>query len=201
MKLRYSATSPFARKVMIVAHEHGLADRIEILPVERVTTQPFGLQTPENPLMKIPALTADDGQVLYDSPVICEYLDTLGSGRKLFPPAGAARWTALRQQALGDGITDAVILCAYETRRPEERRWSGWTDSQMQRVHQGLAAAEHEHLSGLTTIGPIAIACALGYLDIRFPDDGWRRRHPKLAEWYDAVLQLPSMQATKPPAA
>jgi len=105
----------------------------------------------------------------------------------------------LRQQALGDGILDAIILCAYETQRPEDKRWSGWTDGQMRKAHQGLAAAETEDLAGPLTIGPIAIGCMLGYLDLRFPDDGWRRRHPKLAAWYEAFEQRPSMQATKPP--
>jgi glutathione S-transferase len=201
MRLRHSPSSPFVRKVMVVAHELGLAGRIEIEPVTRSPTQPFELQVPENPLMKIPALVTDDGEVLFDSPVICEYLDTMAGGGRFFPTAGAARWRALRQQALGDGITDAVILCAYEARRPEERRWSGWTDTQTKKVHQGLAAAEAEDLSGPRTIGPVAIACAIGYLDFRFPADGWRERHPQLARWYREAQQWPSMQATRPPPA
>jgi glutathione S-transferase len=200
MKLRHSHNSPFVRKVMLVAHHHGLLDRIDIVPVSRPATQAFGLATPENPLMKIPALTTDDGTVLFDSPVICEYLDTIGSRRKLFPAEGPARWTALRQQALGDGIGDSVILCSYELRRPEAQRSPEWTESQMARVHQGLAAAEAEDLAGLSTIGPIAVACAIGYLDFRFPDDGWRERHPKLAAWHREVAQLPAMQATQAPA-
>ena len=93
-----------------------------------------------------------------------------------------------------------MILCRYELTRPEDRRWSGWTDGQMQKAHQGLAAIEREDLSGPHTIGHFAIGCMLGYLDFRFPDDGWRRRHPKLAAWYGEVEQLPSMQATKPPS-
>jgi len=153
MKLRHAAASPFVRKVMVVAHEHGLVDRIELVPTTVSPVQANESLAPENPLMKVPSLTTDDGQVLFDSPVICEYLDSLAGGRKLFPAAGAARWTALCQQALGDGILDALILCRYETTRPEDRRWEGWTGGQMKKAHQGLAAAEREDLSGPRTIG------------------------------------------------
>jgi glutathione S-transferase len=202
MKLRYAARSPFVRKVMVVAHEHGLVDRIE--PVATTLSPVQGNQTlaQENPLMKVPSLVTDDGEVLFDSPVICEYLDAIGAGAKLFPPAAPARWRALRQQALADGILDAIILCAYEaSQRPEDKRWADWTDGQMRKAHQGLAAAEREDLSGPLTIGPIAVGCMLGYLDLRFPSDGWRDRQPRLARWYESFQQRPSMQATKPPAA
>ena len=153
-----------------------------------------------NPLSKVPTLITDDGAMLYDSPVICEYLDSVGSAPKLFPAAGPARWKAICQQALGDGILDALILCRYETTRPEDRRWAGWTDGQMKKAHQGLATAEREDLSGPRTIGHVTLGCTLGYLDFRFPNDGWRQRHPRLAAWYREAEQLPSMQATKPPA-
>ena len=155
----------------------------------------------ENPLMKIPALVTDDGQVLFDSPVICEYLDSLAGGGMLFPAAGPERWTALRRQALGDGILDALVLIRYESLRPDEKRWGSWTDGQTTKAHQGLAAAEEEGLSGFSTIGDIAIGVMLGYLDFRFPDDGWRRRHPRLAAWYAAIDERPSMRLTRPPAA
>jgi len=201
MKLRHNPASPYVRKVMVVAHELGLTGKIELLDttVSPVTTN--ATLAGENPLMKIPALTTDDGEVLFDSPVICEYLDSLAGGGKVFPAAGKARWTALRQQALGDGILDALILCRYEiAARPEDKRHAGWTDGQMKKAHQGLAALEREDLSGPRTIGLITAGCTLGYLDFRFPDDGWRTRHPKLAAWYQAVEALPAMQATKPPA-
>ena len=199
MKLRHNPASPYVRKVMVVAHELGLASRIELLDtaVSPVTTNET--LAGENPLMKIPALVTDDGQVLFDSPVICEYLDSLAGGGKIFP-TGKARWTALRQQALGDGILDALILCRYEiAARPEERRFAGWTDGQMKKAHQGLAALEKEDLSG-RTIGTITAGCTFGYLDFRFPNDGWRNRHSKLAEWYKAIEATPAMQATEPPA-
>jgi len=189
------------RKVMVVAHELGLADRIELLSTAVSPVESNAALAAENPLMKIPALTTDDGQVLFDSPVICEYLDSVAGGGKVFPAGGKARWTALRQQALGDGILDALILCRYEiAARPEEKRHAAWTEGQMRKAHQGLAALEAEDLSGPRTIGPITAACTLGYLDFRFPNDGWRQRHPRLAAWYKGVETLPSIQATKPPA-
>lgn len=200
MKLRHAAASPFVRKVMVVAHELNLLERIELLSTTVSPVQVNDSLAAENPLMKVPALTTDDGQVLFDSPVICEYLDTLAGGHKYFPAAGPARWTALRQQALGDGILDALVLCRYETTRPEDKRWSGWTDGQMKKAHQGLAAIEREDLAGPRTIGPVTFGCVLGYLDFRFPEDGWRNRHPKLAAWYRDVERLPSMQASQPPA-
>src|SRR5215467_13583533 len=147
MKLRHNPASPYVRKVMVVAHELGLAGRIELLSTAVSPVETNAVLAGENPLMKIPALTTDDGQVLFDSPVICEYLDSLAGGGKVFPPAGPARWTALRQQALGDGILDALILCRYEiAARPQEKRFAGWTDGQTTKAHQGLAALEKENL-------------------------------------------------------
>jgi glutathione S-transferase len=201
MKLRYNQGSPYVRKVMLVAHELGLVDKIELLPTVVSPVEANTTLATENPLMKVPALVTDDGEVLFDSPVICEYLDSLAGGGKVFPAAGEARWAALRQQALGDGILDALILCRYEiAARPEDKRFAGWTDGQMKKAHQGLAALDREDLSGPHTIGWVTAACMLGYLDFRFASDGWRTRHPKLAEWYKGVEQLPAMQATKPPA-
>jgi len=200
MKLRHSPGSPFVRKVMVVAHEHGLVGRIELVPTSVSPIEANASLAVDNPLMKVPGLTTEDGDALYDSPVICEYLDALASGARLFPPAGPPRWQALRQQALGDGILDALILCRYENTRPEDRRWTGWTDGQRRKAHQGLAAAEREDLDGPRTIGHVALACMLGYLDFRFPDDGWRTRHPRLARWYAVQEQRASMQATRPPA-
>lgn len=199
MKLRHNPASPFVRKVMVCAHELGLANKIELLNTAVSPVEANPTLAAENPLMKIPALTTDDGEVLFDSPVICAYLDSLAGGGKIVP-TGKARWKALRQQALGDGILDALILCRYEVAaRPEDKRFAGWTDGQMRKAHQGLAALEREDLSG-RTIGTITAGCVLGYLDFRFPNDGWRSRHPKLAEWYKAIEATPAMQATKPPA-
>lgn len=199
MKLRHNPASPYVRKVMVCAHELGLAGKIELIDTAVSPVATNAALAGENPLMKIPALTTDDGEVLFDSPVICEYLDSLAGGGKLFP-AGKARWTALRQQALCDGILDALILCRYEVAaRPEEKRFAGWTEGQMTKAHQGLAALEKEDLSG-RTIGTITAGCTLGYLDFRFPNDGWRSRHPKLADWFQTVEATVAMQATRPPA-
>lgn len=201
MKLRYAAASPFVRKVMVLAHELDLAARIEPVPTSLSPVRANAELAAENPLMKVPSLVTDDGMVLYDSPVICEYLDAVAGGHRFFPPAGPPRWTALRQQALADGVLEAVILCRYEMLRPEEKRWTGWTEGQMAKAHQGLAALEREDLTGPRTIGPVSAGCALGYLDLRFPDDGWRARHPRLAAWYAEVAEWPSMKATAPPPA
>jgi glutathione S-transferase len=202
MKLRYSPTSPYVRKVMVVALETGLAERIERIPTAVAPTKPNEEVARENPLVKVPALTTDDGLVLYDSPVICEYLDTLHDGTKLFPPNGKARWLALRQQALGDGILDAAILGRYEILRPKEYQWQDWLDAQMRKVRGALAALEMEaeagELGGPLTIGHITIACALGYLDFRYQSEAWRTKHRRLAVWADEVAQRKSIQLTLP---
>jgi glutathione S-transferase len=201
IKLHHSPASPYVRKVMVAAHELGLVERIELVPTVVSPLQPNGALAAENPLMKIPSVTTEDGTILFDSPVICEYLDSLSRKEKLFPATGAARWNALRQQALGDGILDALILCRYEhAMRPEEKRWTGWIDAQMRKVQGGLGALAAEDLSGTRTIGHITAGVVLGYLDFRFPEEGWRIRYPQLRDWYAGVADLPSMKATAPPA-
>ncbi len=202
MKLRYSPTSPYVRKVMVVALETGLAERLERIPTTVVPTKLNDEVARENPLVKVPALTTDDGLVLYDSPVICEYLDTLHDGPKLFPASGKARWLALRQQALGDGILDAAILGRYEILRPKEYQWQDWLDAQMRKVRGALAALEMEaeagDLGGPLSIGHITIACALGYLDFRYQSEAWRTKHRRLAVWAEEVAQRKSIQLTVP---
>jgi glutathione S-transferase len=202
VKLRYSPTSPYVRKVMIVALETGLAARIEKVPVTPVPTDPHRELAGENPLVKVPSLTTDDGTVLFDSPVICEYLDTLHSGAKLVPPAGAARWQALRLEALGDGILDAALLVRYETAlRPEEKRWPEWIDGQLFKMRSGVAALERDaaSLAGPLTIGQVTVGCALGYLDFRFAHEDWRGKHPLLAAWFKEFAARPAMRETAPP--
>ncbi|HKR19452.1 MAG TPA: glutathione S-transferase N-terminal domain-containing protein [Stellaceae bacterium] len=206
MKLRYSPTSPFVRKVLVVAIETGLDGRIERVPTTVVPVQPNEDLSHQNPLMKVPTLVTDDGQVLFDSRVICEYLDSLHTGSRLIPAANTARWTALRQQALGDGILDAGVLNRYETAvRPKDKQWAEWSVGQMRKIRNGLAAldgaANDGALDGPLTIGPIAIGCALGYLDFRYASEGWRERHPALAKWYAEFAKRKSMLATVPPPA
>jgi glutathione S-transferase len=202
MKLRYSPTSPYVRKVMVVALETGLAERIERIPTTVVPTKRNDDVARVNPLVKVPALTTDDGLVLYDSPVICDYLDTLHSGTKLFPASGKARWLALRQQALGDGILDAAILGRYEVLRPQELQWSDWIDAQLRKVRGALGALEIEveagELGGPLSIGQITVACALGYLDFRYATEEWRSRHRRLAAWFDEFSKRKSIELTAP---
>jgi len=198
MILRFSHTSPFARKVTALAAETGLASRIEAIKTN--AWDPATDLPKDNPLGKVPALVTDDGQCLYDSPVICEYLDSLHNGRRLFPASGPARWTALRRQALADGILDAGLQCVIETlRRPAEFRWEGWVERQKVGIARAIDQLELEadDLSKQFTIGELTIACALGYLDFRKILD-WRQGHPKLADWYAEVENRPCLAATVP---
>jgi glutathione S-transferase len=201
MKLAFSTASPYVRKVMIVAHECGLADRIEKVPTAVRPDQPNTALGRDNPLMKVPTLTTDGGEVLYDSRVICAYLDSLHSGRRLIPDAGGARWKAMRLEAQGDGITDAGILVRYETTlRPDALRWKEWIDGQTQKVMQGLDALEKEPeaLAGDLTVGQIAVAAGIGWLQYRAVFGDIFATRPKLKAWYAALSERPSFKATIP---
>jgi len=200
MKLRYSATSPFTRKTLVCAHELGLVQRIDLVP-----TNPWKSErefTAVNPLSKIPVLITDEGMVLYDSVVICEYLASLNPGIGLVPDDPVRRWPALRLQALSDGISDAAVTRRMETQRPQEQQSPDWIQRQRAIVHRGLDALEREcgTWADALTIGQIAAGCALGYLDIRFADDAWRNGRSHLAEWYEQFASRPSMRATAPDA-
>jgi glutathione S-transferase len=202
MKLFYSPTSPYVRKVLITAFELGLHERIEKVPVQNSPVQHDASLNQANPIGKIPALITDDGLELYDSPVICEYLDSLHQGPKLFPDAGPARWEALRQQALADGVMDAAVLVRYETwLRPAELRWPDWTQGQTSKIERGLDVMESELASfeGALSIGTVSFACALGYLDLRLPDLPWRDSHLRLASWLVEFGARPSFQTTRTP--
>ena len=201
MKLHSNVASPFARKVRAVAIETGLAGRIEEFDRRVTPVQPDPAIVRDNPLGKIPCLVTDEGVALYDSRVICEYLDGLHDGQRLFPPSGPARWTALRRQAQGDGIMDAGVLARYETfLRPEERRWPDWIQNQKEKFRRALDAleAEAEDFGETVDIGTIAIGCALGYLDFRYASESWRSGRPKLAAWFERFAERPSMAATAP---
>ena len=197
MKLFFSPTSPYVRKCLVSAHELGVAERITLVPgnahpVNRDTTI-----IESNPLGKVPTFIADDGTVLYDSRVICEYLDTHFGGT-LFPREGAARWQALVLQSLADGMLDAALLARYEEAvRPEALRWSDWHNGQMDKVRTSLLSLEQAPaaLQGRVDIGTLSLACALGYLDLRFDAWGWRTRFPRVAEWAAAFTQRASLQA------
>ena len=179
MKLRFAPTSPYVRKVTVLAMETGLDDKIERVATATAPGTPHAELGKENPLNKVPCLLTDDGLVLYDSPVICEYLDSLHGGRKWFP-VGRPRWTALRQMALADGMLDAALLRRYEGLRPEDERSGDWDKAQKLKIDQALNALEGE-VKGFPdaagaelTIGHVAIGCALGYLDFRFAPENWR---------------------------
>jgi len=201
MKLYISSASPFARKVRLVSHEAGLASRIEEIPTAVSPVKANTALAASNPLMKVPTLVTDEGFALFDSPVICEYLDSLNAGRKLFPAPGAARWTALRQQAVADGILDAAIGVRYQTAlAPKELQWIDWQDGQRTKWKQALDFLESDAqaLTGEPTIGSLSVAATLAWLDFRYGADDWRNGRPALAAWLASFAQRPSMKATLP---
>lgn len=199
MQLFYSPTSPFVRKVVIAAKLRGLDCQIERLPTD-AHSSPAALLA-ANPLSKVPCLVTDDGVALFDSPVICEYLDSLGDAPPLFPDHGGQRWLALRQQALGDGIMDAAVLARQESGRPEEETRTKVISRQKAAVSRGLAMLEATPPeSGHPTIGTVSVACALGYLDFRFAADDWAANHPRLAAWFGSFKSdVPAFGETVPP--
>ena len=197
MKLYSNAASPFARKCRVIAHELGLK-------LEEIRTLP--MQEPEfrriNPLGKIPALVLDDGSVLIDSPVICEYLNHTGGG-KFFPGMNiwkhnSGRWKALGLAALGDGLADAAVawvILGRETPVPENAR-----QRQMQTILATLDMLERVKFAKDPTIGEITVACAIGYVEFRMPDLDWKSSRPNLSAWYTKFCDYPSMKATAPAA-
>lgn len=198
MKLRYSQTSPFVRKVTVTLHETGQTDGVEL-----VTTDVWAPGTDiakDNPVGKVPALVADDGTAYVESSVICEYLDSLHGGKKLFPASGPERWRVMRLQALADGIIGAAVDRIIETRRPADKQWDGWHKRRGGAIARTLDLLENEagSLGEDANGGTIALGCALGYLDFRFSAENWREGRPKLAAWYETFVARPSMQATMP---
>ncbi len=196
MKLYYSGTSPYVRKVMACAIAGGIESQIK-----QIDTNPH-LSPPElladNPLSKVPCLVTEDGLALFDSPVICEYLDNIGDSA-LFPPAGPARWKALRLQALGDGIMDAAVSHRMDQGRPSEAARTTAMERQTAAILRGLAVLEAEALPNHLDIGTITVACALGYLDLRFADMAWRQGRPKLSHWFEGMAARPEISRTAPP--
>ena len=197
MKLRSSPASPFGRKVKMTALMLGMTDKIEITKTDM--QDPADPITRENPLGKIPALALDDGTSLYDSRVICEYLNDLAGG-KLFP-SGDAGWKARTLQALCDGMLDAAILKVYETRyRPEDKRHPDWVQRQQDKIDRALKwlEANPPKTGSEPNIGDVTLACVLGYFDFRFPGS-WRDDSPNLVAWLDAFAAAnPAYDATKP---
>lgn len=199
MQLFYSATSPFVRKVTICAILRGLDGRIEnhnsnphVSPADLLAA---------NPLSKVPCLVTDDGVGLFDSPVICEYLDGIGDAAPLFPPAGPGRIAALLMQALGDGMMDAAVARRGQVALPQDDGRKAFDQRQKDAVARSLALLESAPPEGLGDIGAITVVCALGYLDFRFGAEPWREAHPKLAAWYAGILAEPAVAQTAPPPA
>jgi glutathione S-transferase len=201
MRLHTNPASPFGRKVKALAHETGLFEHLELLDQVLTPVAPSNAVLAASPLGKIPCLVTDDGTALYDSRVICEYLDSLHGGRPMFPAEGPSRWRALTLQALGDGIMDAAVATRYETfLRPETQRWPDWVHGQKLKIVRALDRLETE-ASGLADepdIGLLAIGCALGYIDFRYTVDEWRKGRSQLATWFERFDARRSMQATRP---
>jgi glutathione S-transferase len=198
MILRSSPASPFGRKVRIAAAVLGLADKIEVRETD--LNNPADSIRVQNPIGKIPALILDDGEALYDSRVILDYLDHLAGGGRIVPHEPKARFAALRMQALCDGILDASLLLVYEGRyRPVEMKVQAWVDRQADKATRGLAALEAAPpvLTSIPDVGQITLACLLGYRDLRFGGT-WRADHPKLVAWLDKFAgQVPAFAQTK----
>ena len=198
MKLYYSSTSPFVRKINVFAIEVGLDKKIEW-----VKTNPWQVEdvlTAENPLSQVPTLITDDDVVLYDSSVICEYLDSLHSGKKMIPEESKARWPALRLQALADGILNAGILRFLENKRSLEKQSDDWDATQRKSVERSLDYLENTVFDwgANLDVGVLSIACTLGWLDFRFANEDWRATHSKLSHWFDSFSKRPSIIQTMP---
>ena len=201
MKLHWSPRSPFVRKVMVFAHEVGLAGRIEIVRTVVAMTQANRDLMRINPLGKIPTLITDDGMVLFDSTVICEYLDSLHGRAKLFPQQPERRWQALRWHALGDNMLDNLVLWRTETLRPKPQQSPDILTSYELKTRSGLSYLNNEAAAlgaASLSIGHVAIGVALGYIDFRFPGLGWRKGNKKIAAWYEIFSQRPSIRDTMP---
>ena len=196
MKLISRPASPYARKARIMIIERGMQDRVEVQMLSIEESQ--ALLPDLNPLVKVPAFMTDDGTLLYDSPVICEYLDTQHDGDKFFPAEGAERWRVLRLQALGDGVGDAIVAYAVETGKPEDKQMPGTFTRQMAKIENGLnyLEANMSELAGPLNIGQLAVVCAIGYWDFRCDDPVWRNGRPQFSAWVDEIRARPSLQET-----
>lgn len=197
MKLLYQTHSPFARKVLVFAHEAGLADQIDVIHHETSPTNRNDEVFAVNPLGKVPVLITGQGEAIFDSRVICTYLDTYNSGPKLIPAESNANIEALRLEALADGLSEVGILVRWESiRRPEHLRYKPFLDGQLNKLAAGYDYIEtHIILSDQITIGEIALATSLSWLEFReLPS--FRKSYPKLSAWYDAFSERKSMKAT-----
>jgi len=199
MQLFYASASPFVRKVMVTLHETEQLDDVELINATGTPLDATDMPTAHNPLGKIPALTRPDGPAIYDSRVICRYLDARAKAG-LYPERSL--WDVLTLEATSDGIMEAAVLMVYEGRcRPENMQSTDWVDGQWDKISRALDAVTTRwmsHLAGPFDMGHIAIACALGYLDFRHDDRNWRKGRDALDDWFASFAERPSMQATRP---
>ncbi len=203
LKLHHSPTSPYVRKVMVLLAETGQSADVALLPAAGSPIDPGTMPVAQNPLGKIPALERPDGPALFDSRVICRYLDDRAKAGLY--PAAPRLWETLTLEAMADGMVDAAILMVYENRlRPEEIRLPAWVEGQWSKVSRALDMIEARwlpYLSGPLCMGQIALGCALGYVDFRHDARNWRATRPGLAAWDATFAARPAMVATRPPAA
>jgi len=198
MRLIASPASPFARKVRVLIEEKNVMDMVEVVEMSPLENPPELLE--KNPLGKVPCLILENGEALYDSRVICDYLDQVLGAPTLLPAAGEERWSCLRREALGDGIMDAAVAIAMMLGRPEEERSPFWLARWRTVIDRGLSAAEREveELHRVHDLGGISIACALAYLVFRRPEIDWPTAYPDLARWAAEMQARPSFKATEP---
>jgi glutathione S-transferase len=197
VKLFWSAASPYARKVLACAIAREIDKRIELIPTKVQLSEPALIAA--NPLSKIPCLITGDGTSLFDSPVICEYLDSIDDGTlPMFPRAGRGRWRALKQQAMADGILDAAVPLRRELQNPRDAAREAWIARQKAAISRTLDELEKDPPHEALDIGSIAVACALGYLDFRFGGEPWRPTHPRLNTWFAAFEKSPPIARTVP---
>jgi glutathione S-transferase len=204
MKLIFSQTSPFVRKVRIAAIELGLIDKIEFMPTTVAPGQANDDYSRITPLKKLPALILDNGDVILDSYVIVEYLDELAGGGKLIPASGPGRWKVKSDHSLLQGMLDSMLLCRYEKAvRPQGLQWQAWSDDHWNRAWQGMARFDKQAdvLSRPLDVVQIGLVCVLGYADFRFADCGWRKAYPNLDAFHEKMLTRPSVKISAPPPA
>jgi len=200
MQLFYSPSSPYVRKVLVIAHEVGLSGQIELITSQAHPLHPDPRITPWNPTGKIPTLVTNEDEALFDSRVIAEYLDMLHDGPKLYP-LDSSRWQVLTMQSLAHEIMDAAIIVRTErTVRPNAYRWDRWHKSQFEKIQSCLDLFETQVVDWKTKLngGLIAMGCALGYLDFRFAELRWRDTYPKIEKWFRKFSARPSMVETRP---
>tara|TARA_Y100000052_G_scaffold27547_1_gene36141 strand:+ start:5913 stop:6530 length:618 start_codon:yes stop_codon:yes gene_type:complete len=199
MKLFFSPTSPYARKVRIVLRETGQLETVEETPANALAEGAADMIG--NPLSKVPSLLRDDGSTLFDSPVICEWLAAQAPDCELIPADGEARWSCLRRQALGDGVLDAAFSSVMETKRADAEQSAHWMTRWRNAILRSVAEMEKD-VAGAGDrfdLGDITYACALGYLNFRLSDIDWAAMYPGLADWYQARAARSSMVETQPP--